>query len=451
MRPSVNPMVGSVFPILIFFLTMIFSGFLEKLPFLNGLHILTILGGIALVVIFLSGRYVPVVKHPIASPLLIFTVWLIVGIPFSVWPGGSYAIWSNMWSKSVLSFVMVAGCIQTIKEVKTVYKTMGYSIGVLSVMALLLNGRDVTGRLGLLDTRYENANDFGWTLILGLSFLLYLFKRGTGWEKLTSLALSAPIMLALVRTGSRGSMVGLAVLALVEFLDAKRTTKIQLAIAVPVLAILLLFITPQDLRSRYTTIFGAGENTALTGEYLSRSERLQNTAAGSAEARWTMIKDSIYLTMHHPVMGVGPGVFQVAQVDLAMARGETRGAWRVTHNTFTQISSEMGLPGLAIYLWFLYECFKSLNWIIRSRVPGKSWDELRAQATALRVTFFMVTAVAMFGSYAYDTNIPILGGMACALSLMAKQRYALQSRQAAAAQTPTALAELEAEPVAAAV
>jgi O-antigen ligase len=149
------------------------------------------------------------------------------------------------------------------------------------------------------------------------------------------------------------------------------------------------------------------------------------TATGSAEERWGLLKDGIYLTLRHPLFGVGPGDFQVAQADLAVARGESRGAWRVTHNSYTQISSEMGIPGLVIYLVFLYRCFESLNSIARSRYPGKDWQDLRALAMSLRASFVVVLTIAFFDSYAYDTNIPILAGLACALSLIAQRQRAL--------------------------
>lgn len=418
-----NPMVRSVFPVLVFFLAWIFSGIAEKMPLLGSLHILTIVGGLALIVIALSGRLAVIVNNPIARSLGLFTAWFIVCIPLGVWPGGSAALLKNVWLTAALSFVLVAGCIQTIKQTKTIFKTMGYSVGALAIVTLFLRDVDKTGRLGLLGTRYENANDFAWTLIVGLSFLIYLIFQRSRTQKFIALVFSSAILLALAKTGSRAGMIGFCMLAFFGFFQSSRALRIRLAFVIPVMLVVLYALAPAGIRLRYTTLFGSGED--YTGRLVEGEERVMATATGSAEERWGLLKDGIYLTLRHPLFGVGPGDFQVAQADLAVARGESRGAWRVTHNSYTQISSEMGIPGLVIYLVFLYRCFESLNSIARSRYPGKDWQDLRALAMSLRASFVVVLTIAFFDSYAYDTNIPILAGLACALSLIAQRQRAL--------------------------
>jgi O-antigen ligase len=431
-----NPMVRTVFPILVFFLAAIYTGILEKMQFLAPFHLLMLLGGLALIVIGLSGRLPAVVNNPIAKWVALFTVWFIICIPFGYWIGGSVQQFLDVWSKAALAFVLVAGCVQTIDQCKTIFKTIGYSVGILAMMALALRGVDKTGRLGLLDTRYDNANDFAWTLVLGLSFLLFLLFNGNLWQKIVAGLFCAPILLALTKTGSRGGMLGFCLLAVFGLFQASRATRIKLAIAVPVVLVLLFIVTPPDIRARYTTIFGSGKDyTGIAISALSSQELLQSSASASAEARWGLLKDSIRLTLEHPVFGVGPGNFQVAQAEIALARGESRGAWRVTHNTYTQLSSEMGIPGLVIYVMFLYQCLKALNRIAHSRYTGRDWRDLRALAKALRATFLSLIPVMFFGSFGYDTNMPILGGLACALSLIAQRRRALLKVSAQVAPT----------------
>jgi O-antigen ligase len=443
--PPTNPMVRSVFPVVVFFLAVIFSGILEKMPLLAGLKILAILGGVALIVVGLSGRLQVTLNDPIGRSLALFTAWFIVCIPFGFWPGGSVQLLEDYWSKSALSFFLVAGCILTIKQSKTIFETLAYSVGFLAIMTLALGGVDNTGRLGLLGTRYENANDFAWTLILGLSFVLFVLFRGKGRQKFIALFFSAAILLALVKTGSRAGMIGLMILGLFGFLQSSRAARIKMAFVLPVLLALLYVAAPAGIRGRYTTFFGSGKD--YTGRYLEGEERVNVTASASADERWKLLKDSIYLTLRHPVFGVGPGDFMVAQNELALSRGEPKGSWHVTHNTYTEISSEMGIPGLVIYLVFLYRCFKSLNPIVRSRYPGKDWDDLRALAKSLRASFVVMLAIAFFDSYGYDTNIPILAGLACALSLIAERKRALLTAPLPqATPTPASLPEPALEP-----
>jgi O-antigen ligase len=105
---------------------------------------------------------------------------------------------------------------------------------------------------------------------------------------------------------------------------------------------------------------------------------------------------------------------------MAISRCETRALWLVTHNTYTQISSEMGIPGLIIYLVFLYQCFKPLNSILRTKYSGRDWQVLRALTKSLRAAFVIVVMVGLFGAFGYDVNVPVLAGMSCALGFIAQ-------------------------------
>jgi len=146
----------------------------------------------------------------------------------------------------------------------------------------------------------------------------------------------------------------------------------------------------------------------------------------------------------HPLFGVGPGNFPTAQNDLALSRGESKGLWAETHNTYTQISSEMGIPGLVIYLALLYWCFKPLNSILHTRYPGKEWHDLQAMAKILRASLICVLAMAVFDSYAYDVNVPILAGISCALGILAQRQRALY--KAANLRVPESVPEPVPEP-----
>ena len=52
----------------------------------------------------------------------------------------------------------------------------------------------------------------------------------------------------------------------------------------------------------------------------------------------------------HPLFGVGPGNFE-----------QVSGYWHVTHNAFTQMSSEGGLPALILYVLILWHGFTNVR------------------------------------------------------------------------------------------
>ncbi len=78
-----------------------------------------------------------------------------------------------------------------------------------------------------------------------------------------------------------------------------------------------------------------------------------------------LLRQSIQMTFEHPIFGVGPGVFAAASWDERKRAGIGAGNAQVTHNTYTQISSETGIPG---FFFFIATVFLSFKYTL-SRLP----------------------------------------------------------------------------------
>lgn len=434
--PAANPALTVTFGIFVLIMMLIFSGVLELASFLVPVHPIFFLSGLALFGALVSGQFERVLRSPIGKTITLFTVWFLICIPFSIWRGGSFHVLTEQWYKSFFFFLMTASIVTSVAQSRRVFNTIGYSVGLLAILSLALRGYDRDGRLGLFNTRYENANDLAWTLLLGLTFLSFIYSRGSRIQKIMVVILCAPILLALVKTGSRAGFIGAFMLVGFSYLQAPRATRIKIVTRVPILLIVLFAITPPEIRSRYTTYFTAGLGASS----------LEKSAVASADARLGLLKDSIRITIMHPIFGVGPGNFPVAQSDLALARGETRGYWRVTHNTYTQVSSEMGIPGLVIYLAFLYQCFKTLTSVVKTEYPGKDWQDLRSLARSLRASLVILVTVAFFDAYGFDINIPIVAGLSYGLGYVAQRKRAGMLASAEASRRSPALPEPALEP-----
>lgn len=72
-----------------------------------------------------------------------------------------------------------------------------------------------------------------------------------------------------------------------------------------------------------------------------------------AENRRLLLKESIAVTLRRPIFGVGVGNFPVYVNGMNKEEGRLKEAWHGTHNTYTQLSSETGIPGLAIFIGIL--------------------------------------------------------------------------------------------------
>jgi O-antigen ligase len=437
-----NPLLKGSFPLLLIFLFLIYSAFMEVVPFIGKLRPQLILATLGLLAIFGTGQFMKVMSGRIGICIAIFTAWFIACIPFGAWPGGSFHVFMEQWYKAALIFLLTAGLLTTLPQANKIFHTIAYACGILGLFTLLKNNRTSDGRLVLDDTRYANANDLAWTLLLGLAFIGFLYLRGGRVQKIIALLMVPPVLLTISRTGSRAGALGAVLLFFLIVFQAKPATRVRVLIASPLIFLAIIAVMPRNTLLRYTTYFGTYNTYNLSAE-----EKLRIGTIESTESRKQLLIDSLLITAKHPFLGVGPGNFQVAQNELAEARGD-RSLWHVTHNTYTQLSSEMGLPGLAVYLAMLYFVFKTLNSIIRTKTRSTAWDDLRALALSLRTVFIVFLPIAFFDALAYNADVPILAGLTVALGFMAQKQRAIDRADAAPRITSVDFSETSLEPVA---
>jgi O-antigen ligase len=132
------------------------------------------------------------------------------------------------------------------------------------------------------------------------------------------------------------------------------------------------------------------------GNYIARLETLLGKFQegdydrGSAEARYELLIQSLKVTATHPVFGVGPGNFP-----------SYTGLWRVTHNTYTQFSSECGIPVLLLFLLLMRRVFLNLRYL--RKVPrSPDTEELHLYTSALMASFGAYLLGAFFSSTGYE-------------------------------------------------
>lgn len=438
-----NPLLRGAFPLLALFLFAIYSAFMEVLPFVGKLRPQLILAVLGLLVVFGTGQFVKILSSRMGMCLVAFTFWFIACVPFGAWPGGSAHVFLEQWYKALLIYFLAAGLLTTLPQADRLFNVIAYATGILGVLTLLKNNRSPDGRLILDNTRYANSNDLAWTLLVGLTFIGFMFLRGGRVQKGIALLMVPPVLLTISRTGSRAGAMGAVLLFLLIVYQSKRSTRIKLLTASPFIFLVILALMPKNMILRYTTFFGTYDKYNTSSE-----EKLRIGTIESTESRKQLFYDSLNITAHHPLLGVGPGNFTVAQDALAQSRGD-RSMWHLTHNTYTQLSSEMGIPGLAIYLAMLYYVFRTLNSIIRTKIRSAAWNDLRALAICLRTAFIVFLPIAIFDALGYNADVPILAGLTTAIGFMAQKQRAID-RMAAAKESVDAMtpADTALEPVA---
>jgi hypothetical protein len=166
---------GLGFPLLLFFLFVIFSRFFDL--YLNRLHIPGISERLMAVGIVVSGSFWRPIQTSIGKHLLLFTGWMVLGVPFSVWRKGSLDLLTGQWWACLLVFVAVGGLIVNFSQYRRSVMTMALAIFVLSLFCLHY-GNEESGRLWMGNrSRFANPNEMAQAMLIGIPFWIALAKR----------------------------------------------------------------------------------------------------------------------------------------------------------------------------------------------------------------------------------------------------------------------------------
>ena len=371
-----------------------------------GLHLPMVFSLITLAAVMAEGAWLEVSGYPATRCLFVFTLWFCVTIVTSVWRGGSFDVLKDFWIKSFLIYLVVASLITTLERMRSVLRAIAFGIMCSGLIALLKGSVDRSGRLQLPFGELSNANAFGLIMVLGIIFCWYSITYAGApkrWRVL-GIVMLLPLSYAMLRSGSRSAMLTLVIALLYAFLRLPAQKKLMLVIIAVVGAPLLIALLPGHITERLATTFTRQDE--LTRE----SSGLEHSAVASTESRWYLFKQSVYVTLHHPVFGVGAGNFTVAENEIATQEGR-RGNWHVPHNGYTQISSEMGIVGLALYVGAIVSCWRKLKRIKTHDLPEAYALEIQHTVFSLQLSMVAMLVAAVFGLNLYSYYLPAFLGL----------------------------------------
>lgn len=296
--------------------------------------------------------------------------------------------------RTTLILVPLVPCAATsAKSLTTFLTVIGWSGATVTLLGFLgastKNGRfewlELGGSIG-------DPNDFAANLTFLLPAVAFAFmRRGQGIiSRCLGLAILGAATILLFRTGSRGCMVTLGVLILSILVVGSVKTRVLLIIGLPLFLGVGIMLAPQSAISRLTY----GENT---------------DAEASQEARKQLLFESLRVTGQHPLFGVGPGRFEEYQAGLA-AQVNQKGMWHETHNSYTQLSSECGVPAFLAYLCALVGTLREFR-------RGRKSQDPDIKDVSYTLSFMMISLCTslFFLAQGYGPAFPFLGGLAIAL------------------------------------
>jgi O-antigen ligase len=254
---------------------------------------------------------------------------MLASIPQSSWVGGSFDLVVNGFAKNVL--VLLAASISVVSWRRLRQSVTVQTIIVIVLAAVSLKGNAQNGRQYGAGNMFSDPNDFALNAVMVLPFAVFGLRNSSRlWKRACWLLGAALLVAMIVLSGSRGGFIALCVSALL--LTWKLKSRKSVAFGLCAIAVVLLLCVP-SYRERMTTIFDTDRDKV-----------------GSAQARKELLKRSLEVTSHRPILGVGPGQFQ-----------EASGAWHETHNTFTQLSAECGIPALFVFLMMARSAVSNLR------------------------------------------------------------------------------------------
>lgn len=138
------------------------------------------------------------------------------------------------------------------------------------------------------------------------------------------------------------------------------------------------------------------------------------------------------MTLKHPFLGVGPGNFSVVENEVAQSKGLRRGSWHETHNMYTQISSENGIPACMLYIAILLLALRATKRTGKMANLHPDADTVAKAALWLRVALIIFAVSGAFLSVGYSDMLPLMSGLAIALELAVLNEVRVASKAAGA-------------------
>jgi O-antigen ligase len=368
-------------------------------------YIIRTLSILLLIAVLMTGAMWRAFSSPTIKWLTAYTIWLVFAIPFSFWKAGSIKVVADQWLKAYLLTVAATALIVTPRYAKKALVIIGLATMQLGMLALLMGSS--ADRLGGLEGGLaSNPNDLAFFVLVGIPSCILLSKSTRRSARIAGWLGVALLLVVAVKTGSRMGLIMIVTLFAINFLRQSIIGKVKLVAAATMVVLLALSFAPGEALDRYKTIWSSQDESTASGETAK--------ALGSTDSRKVLFQLSLQVTLSHPLLGVGPGEFGDF-LSKDMRNVAEKIAFFQTHNTYTQISSEAGLPALIFYLGALiYTLVSSL----RLGRKFRKIPELNEYA-AVADCIFLATAIyavgVIFGSYAYGFFFPVLAGIAAGL------------------------------------
>lgn len=354
----------------------------------------------------------------------VLLAWAITTLPLSFWPGGSVAFLGDVYLKTIVVFWLLAATVDTSE------RAMG-AVGAMTLMGMplaltairnfafdfLLKDDPARDRIaGYHGGMASNPNDLALTLNLLLPLAVALVAQARSVAaRLLVVGVVACYVAGVVVTFSRGGFVTLVTIFTCYIVAFFRRAQWRAVLGCLALAAVAIAAFPEGYAGRLATM------TAIDSD-----------ATGSAQARWTDTLAALQCIEERPIVGSGIGMNILA---LGEQRGDTG---RAVHNVYLQYAVELGLPGLALFLWLYASCLRTVASAARAAEAARA-SGVRAIADGVRVSLLAFGVAALFHPVAYQFYFYLIAGLAVAVGGVCERHPASRVTRPVVTTTPDEL------------
>jgi O-antigen ligase len=362
------------------------------------------------VAVLMAGNARRCAQLSLARWWIAFGVWLAICAPFSVWKTGTLELLSAYYFRTFLLYFAVCACAVSARQLTKLMYTLSAGTGLIVIICFAFGAISDEGRFSVPSSVFSflaNANELALALLFGILILIYPFFRKPRSARLASLTLIPVAAVFMLKTGSRGVLLSLAAVLITAFLISR--SKARLVALGFFLVIVAVIAVPSAIRHRLMYI-------AVTEGTSPVSHLGDPTARASQAEREDLLVDSIKMTLRHPVFGVGPGQFAAARWSQITARREWA-HWLGTHNSYTQVSSEAGIPGLVFYVASIVLCLQMNYRVYRETASRQGLEDYAGLSFCMLLSTVMYSISTLFFNIAYTSYFPTIAGITSATYL----------------------------------
>ena len=318
------------------------------------------------------------------------------------------------FSKVLPLVIVIFGAVRSMKRLRWILLIQAASVAAIAITSII-SAHTPGGRLqGVLSGMYGNSNDFALLIDLSLPLCLaFALTTKSYWQKLAWTVAMLAMIYAIFLTASRAGAVAFVVVTLVCLWRlGVKGRRFYLLWLVPVAAIVIWIYSGNVLQER----FAPTNIDPVTNNHSTE-------ASESAQARKELLFQSLKVTAQHPLFGVGPGNFVVVS-----------GTWHVSHNSYTQMSAEGGIPAFLLYVLIFWRGISNLRDVSKYPKTGKA---TRLFSMALEASIAAYLVGSFFASDAYQVFPYCLVAYTSVLLLIVQRDRTVSTLASESHRTPT--------------